>query len=335
MKTLTIGIPSYQRRESLLRLVRSLDRLAASSPSSWAGVDVVVVLDGSDDGSREALASYSGSLPLHLQWQDNVGLSGARNTCLKLAKGEIIWYLDDDMVPAEGAIDRHRQAHEGGTPSVLLGPCLVPDDLDVPPGVRQWWADIYAPLAAEGVVTRFDQFGVANASAPVELLRSVGGFDESFTGYGWEDYELGVRVSGTGAKEYFDAQAVAWHYTDTNIQLAFHRQHSIGNASAKMFRLHPELAHDYFQRYFQGSDHSLKLVRLLDRAGAHSARELKTIAAVAHRTDGAIERLTGRHVRLLHALAWEAAFFSGIAEVDRKFLGVAMCRPGAQVVNGQ
>jgi hypothetical protein len=80
---------------------------------------------------------------------------------------------------------------------------------------------------------------------------------------------------------------------------------------------------------------SLKLVRLLDRAGAHSARELKTIAAVAHRTDGAIERLTGRHVRLLHALAWEAAFFSGIAEVDRKFLGVAMCRPGAQVVKGQ
>ncbi len=330
MKTLTIAIASYQRRESLLRLVRSLDQLATSSPASWASVDVVVVIDGSNDGSRESLESYTSKLPLRLEWQANAGLSAARNVCLKLATGENIWYLDDDMVPLEGTIDRHRLAHEGSDAGVLLGPCLIPDDLEVPAGVREWWADYYSALREAGAVTRFDQFGMANASAPVELLRAVGGFNESFTGYGWEDYELGARILASGAKEYFADDAAVWHYTETNEELTFRRQHSIGSASAKMFGLHPELADEYFNRYFHGGEHSLKLARLLDRMGVHSSLELKTIAAGANRADRVMERLMGRHVRLLHALAWEAAYFGGIAEIDPKMLGVAMGRPGAQ-----
>ena len=328
MKALTIGIPSYQRRESLLRLVGGLDRLAASSPSSWAGVDVVVVLDGSTDGSREALEEYSGGLPRRVEWQVNGGLSNARNKCLKLAAGEVIWFLDDDLLPVEGTIDRHRQAHEGDAPCFLLGPCLIPDDVDVPPGVRQWWVDNYAPLAAKGAVTRFDQFGVANASAPVDVLRGLGGFDESFTGYGWEDHELGARVLGSGVIEYFDADAVAFHYTDTDERQAFDRQRSIGRASVEVFRLHPELAQDYFQR-----NHARKLARLIARVGALSPLALRTVASLAYATDGVVARLRGRQVGLLHSLAWEAAFFSGVAEADRGLLSLAMARPGTPSIS--
>src|SRR5450631_1942422 len=123
MKTLTVAICSYERRDAVLRLVSALDAQARQSPQAWRGVDICVVLDGSEDGSREALDAYDATLPLRVIWQPNRGAAAARNQLIDAAVGEVIWFLDDDLVPREGTVDRHRRAHEHGPPSFYLGPC--------------------------------------------------------------------------------------------------------------------------------------------------------------------------------------------------------------------
>jgi GT2 family glycosyltransferase len=326
MKTLTVGVCSYQRRDSIVRLVDGLNALARCQPTAWEGVDVVVVLDGSTDGSREALDALDSALPLQVHWQANAGLASARNACLARATGQIVWFLDDDLVPAAGAIDLHRRIHEEQDRVVVVGPCLIPEDMEVPAGVRQWWRDRYDELAAIEGRPRFDQFFVANSTIPRELLHAVGGFDERFSGYGWEDFELGVRVLAADVRFTYEPRAISWHYTETDDHLAFDRQRVIGRTTAEMFRIHPELAEEYFPK-----EYPRKLIEVMDRLRLHSPVVLWAVAKVAFFLMGPAERALGTRVRVLRSLAWEAAFYCGIAERDPKALPRAMGRPMTKV----
>lgn len=324
MKSLTVGICSYQRRDSVLRLVAALDEQARQNPASWQDVDVCVVLDGSDDGSREALEAHPALLPLRVVWQPNGGLSSARNHVIKVATGEIVWFLDDDLVPADGAVEFHRQSHEGDEAGFMLGPCLIPPDMDVPDGVRSWWVEHYRELEAAGAVERLEQFGVANASVPLAVVRRVGGFEERFTGYGWEDFEFGARVLGVGVRERYDARCLAWHYTTTDDAVAFGRQRSIGRGVGLTFQLHPELAAAYFP-----VDYPWRLHRLLDKFRVHSPRVLWAIAATAHAMMSPAERLLHDGAPRFRRVAWDTAYLAGIADQDRVLLVRALGRPTA------
>src|ERR1019366_9458993 len=102
MRSMTIAIASYQRKDDAVRLLQGIQNLAEQSPASWEGVDVVVVLDGSTDGSEEAIAALDLTVPLSTVWQENAGLSAARNAGLRAATGEIIWFLGDDLLPLPG-----------------------------------------------------------------------------------------------------------------------------------------------------------------------------------------------------------------------------------------
>lgn len=323
MRSLTVAITTYQRRNAVLRLVAALNDFAREAPPSWCDVDVVVVVDGSTDGTREALLRYESILPMTVVWQQNAGLAAARNACLAAATGQVIWFLDDDLVPLPGAADRHRARHEHADVGVLLGPCLIPEEIEVADGVQAWWTGYYASLERAGAVTTFDQFGVANGSGPVSLFRDVGGFDETFTAYGWEDYEFGARILGSGYAEWFDAGAGAWHFTETSDLLAFRRERLIGRAAVTMFRLHPALAEDYFSR-----THRRRFVGVMSRCRLHSPLLLAGVSLTTYWVNATLVRVTGRSLGILRGAAWEAAFFRGVAEADRSFLRWAMSYRG-------
>ena len=88
--TLTVVVATYQRREPLLRLLRGLEAQLAADPGLRDGLDVVVVVDGSNDGTVEALEALSFPVPLKVVWQTNHGRAAARNVGLSLADGEIV-----------------------------------------------------------------------------------------------------------------------------------------------------------------------------------------------------------------------------------------------------
>ena len=95
-----------------------------------------------------------------------------------------------------GTDSRHRFSHPAGDPSIVVGPCRVPPDADGPPEVRQWWSEFDQGLSDEDVIDRYDRFTAANTSGPATTFADVGGFDESLSSYGLEDYELAVRLLG-------------------------------------------------------------------------------------------------------------------------------------------
>ncbi len=308
---MTVAIASHQRRDSLLRLLRALDRELAASEEVRRGLEVLVVLDGSTDGSQEAVEGGEWSVPVRVHWQPNRGLSAARNVGLAAAEGGLVWFLDDDLIPSPGLVARHRRAHEAGPPSVVVGPCLIPPEVGAPAPLLRWWDSFYAGLAERGLIDRFDRFTTANASAPAEVLAAVGGFDESFVSYGLEDYELGVRLLAAGTSIRFDPDAVAWHPDNPPTPILVGRQRSLGFNAARLARLHPETTDvlfpaDPFARH-------RRILRLLRLRRPRSLMAVSHLALAVHRVTCSLHPAVARRAEHLSRVAAHAA---GVAEAD-------------------
>ncbi|HLV05607.1 MAG TPA: glycosyltransferase [Actinomycetaceae bacterium] len=87
----TVVIPTKDRREGVLTAVRSvLDQ-------TWTTWQLVIVDDGSTDGTAEALAPFLSDPRIELVRRERAGgVSVARNTGLARARGDYVAYLDSD-----------------------------------------------------------------------------------------------------------------------------------------------------------------------------------------------------------------------------------------------
>lgn len=316
---MTVAVASYQRREPLLRLLRELDAQASASPALGRDLEIVVVLDGSTDGSREAVEAEQWNVPVRVHWQPNGGLASARNVGLAAAGDGLVWFLDDDLIPAPGLLERHRTAHDDGPPSVVVGPCRIPPDVDAPAPLLDWWDDFYAALERAGRIDRFDRFTVANASTPASLIRDAGGFDESFVTYGLEDYELGVRLLAAGTPLRFDAAAVAWHPDIPPLSLLITRQRELGRNAARLAGLHPETTDLLFP---PGSiPRPRRLLRRLRLRSPALLLALSRLSLLGWRVSRPVHGGVARHCE---HLARAAAHASGVAAGDPS--GVLLAR---------
>ena len=188
LPSFTIVIPTYQRLPLVKGLLTELAGLEYRG--RW---DVIVVIDGSRDGTADALRSVSWPFALTLVEQRNQGLAAARNAGAHGAGGDLLLFLDDDMRPARDILDRHAQAYLSHTGASR--PCAVAGWIGlhaqsspglVASGVGQW---------TETAVTRseqadvFDLYG-GHFSVARQAFENVGGFDPAYTAegrYGRED----------------------------------------------------------------------------------------------------------------------------------------------------
>jgi len=317
MQTLTIAICSYRRKDSLVRLITTLDRQARDDPGSWEGVDIVVTIDGSDDGSDEAAAQLEVCLPLEVVVQDHAGLSTARNTCLDHATGDLVYFLDDDLLPAPGTVWRHRCAERSDDVPIVLGPCIIPSELPGTETTRNWYLERYAELERAPRIERFDRFSIANSSAPLQVFRSVGGFDTTFVGYGLEDCELGWRLMEHGVHERYDPDAIAWHMTDIGLKATAPRARELGRNLGRLLEAHPGAAQQLLHDYYPGPAHWA-----VDRLPFHSPGSLYALARVSQRLAAAAPGRLRQELSTLAAVAGEAAGLSESQPVLlRGFLG--------------
>ena len=106
----TIIIPSHNQIHLLKNVLRSLENQTWSL--DW--LEVIVVDDGSNDGTREYLRSYSGKLQLRSVFHSEAkGRSGARNAGLRIASGDPIILLDGDMEVVPEFVEAHVAAGKG------------------------------------------------------------------------------------------------------------------------------------------------------------------------------------------------------------------------------
>jgi hypothetical protein len=114
-----------------------------------------------------------------------------------VAQGHLAIFCDDDIYAPPGFLAAHDEAHTVSN-LVVSGPIInVPDYHERPKPALANYSRAF--------------FCTCNVSVPKVALDAVGGFDEQFHLYGWEDTELGVRLREHGMRGKFAWDAYIWH----------------------------------------------------------------------------------------------------------------------------
>jgi glycosyltransferase involved in cell wall biosynthesis len=216
MPKISVVLPTYNRLSRLRQVIAALEQQDYSRDA----FEVVIISDGSTDGTTAYLDSLTSPLlvrPLH---QPNRGPAAARNAGITTATGEFIVFIDDDVVPAPQLLSEHMREHgRAGREVAVLGPLLTPDGYPMSPWVayeqkmltKQYDAMIrgdWAPTAR--------QFYTGNASLRRSHIVGAGGFDERFRRA--EDVELAYRLADRGIGFVFTMQAEGHHFAERSFQ---------------------------------------------------------------------------------------------------------------------
>ncbi len=109
-RSVSVVVPTFNRWPIL---VETLEALASQT---WRDLQVIVVDDGSTDGTFERLQSWrtahSDGLDLEVLHQENLKPGRARNHGLRHATGDLVVFLGDDTVPASDLVERHVAASQ-------------------------------------------------------------------------------------------------------------------------------------------------------------------------------------------------------------------------------
>jgi GT2 family glycosyltransferase len=237
---ISVVIPTYQRCASVRRTLEALARQTISASE----YEVIVPIDGSNDGTKEMIERFQAPYRLNGMWQPNQGRAAARNAGIRAAQGHLIVFLDDDMEPVPGFLAAHLDAHPAGSRRAVVGPVPITVDPSSPPIVHYRHRGMNAHLdrlAQAEYKLGFRDMYSGNLSLPLEVLREVGGFDESFKLYGHEDYELALRLIEAGVELGYSPQAVASQHYDKDFA-ALARDSLAGGQTAVLFaRKHPNI----------------------------------------------------------------------------------------------
>ncbi len=195
----SVVIPTFARRAAVERLLRAL--LAQTLDPD--GFEVIVSIDGSEDGTRALVAGFRAPFALRGIWHPRQGRAAACNAGIRAACGELLVLLDDDMEPAPELLRAHQHAHCGAVPRAVLEPVPVSWDAASPMAVRYIGSKFdghLAKLARPGDQLVLRDFYTGNFSIRRETMLQVGLFDEAFRLYGNEDLELSVRLVRAGVE---------------------------------------------------------------------------------------------------------------------------------------
>lgn len=240
MTRFSVVIPTYQRRDSVMRGVRALERQTERS------FEAIVVVDGSSDGTAEALRGLDVSFPFAVLEQENAGAAQARNAGVEAAAGELLLMLDDDMVADPSMLSEHDRSHRTGADIVLGDMPIHPDSPDnmLSWGVGEWARGRRERLCEPGAEIGIGDLLTGQLSISRAAYDRVGGFDPSFTRegmFGGEDLDFGYRLVKTGYAIVFNPAAISYQYYDVDPARYLRRAREAGRARRELIAKHPEL----------------------------------------------------------------------------------------------
>jgi glycosyltransferase involved in cell wall biosynthesis len=241
MPAVSVVIPTYQRMDVLPEVLDALSGQRGAPP-----FEVVVVDDGSRDGTAEFLRGWRGALDLRVLRQDNSGPARARNLGVTEARGELVAFLGDDTVPEPGWLAAHLAAHAARPerrPLAVLGYTGWHPRMRLTPFLRyinEHGLQFGYALIADPERVPFNFFYTSNLSLPRELLLAEP-FDLGFPYAAWEDIELSYRLQRHGLALVYEPQARVAHLHPTDFARFTARQQKAGEAAVVFWRLHPEL----------------------------------------------------------------------------------------------
>lgn len=215
---LSVVIPTHNRHTRVVRAIEALVRqIDVGGLEPW--VEVVVV----DDGSEAACAAKTGdvirrldrSCVRYVPLPENRGASGARNAGAETARGAVIAFLDDDIVPADDYLVATMRAHESHPEALVINGNLRARQGGV---YSDFWFYYYNAVFNRPGQTFFtiEMLSSGHFSLKRELLDRVQPlFDTGLTSR--EDFDLFLRLQQQGIASYKDDSVLAFIDTRTTM----------------------------------------------------------------------------------------------------------------------
>jgi len=193
---ISVVLCTYNRKDILKKSLEAL--LNQSLPSDK--YELLVVDDGSEDGTGELIKNTFSSSNLHYLYKENGGLCSARNFGLEHARGDYIFFTDDDIIADPNLLEEHLKRHEKQDKLVVRG------------RVNHFSGEVPSKPGFTMADISFNFFWTSNVSVKKKYLDEAGRFDESFREYGWEDIELGLRLRKLGIRSVYHRKAIGYHF---------------------------------------------------------------------------------------------------------------------------
>ncbi len=285
----TIQLCTYNRAPLLERVLEACFEQTAAD-----AYEVVLVNDGSTDGTAEVIARARERATCRFVAIDqaNAGLAKGRNAGIAASSGERIIFIDDDVLPLPNFVEEHLRSHAAHPLAIVRGGAINVENFeDLPPPV--WSIKDYSG----------NYFWTTNVSVPLATIRAIGGFNESFSEYGWEDIDVGLRLRLAGVKAVFNPKALAYHYKPRprsgNVAKMVAQARAQARTAVQLAQLHP-----HWRTYLAtGMNPVQRSYHRLTR-GAHRGRSFERVLG-----DLSFDRaLSARELRAARGLATEAYF---------------------------
>ena len=242
MLSVSIIISTQDRRDSLNETLSSLACLSYPKDK----YEVIVIDDGSSDDTREMIAGMRHSLPYPLTYDRLIGkkgISAARNQGMRMAKGMILVFTDDDCLFEEEwlakLVDPFRCSGVGAV-----------GGLDQTPADASFFSKcvgfLFTSFIGTGGLRGGGRFRVGkyypkgcNMAVHRDAISKVGGFDEHL-GPG-EEIELGYRIGRAGYQIKYVEMAYVWHKRRTTLKAFLQKIFGIGYTRVVLARKHKGL----------------------------------------------------------------------------------------------
>ena len=193
--SVSVVVPSYQGRQRLEKLLRAFEQ--QQTGCQW---EIVIVLDGSTDGSAEFLDAYSGKLNLNVVPRAvNLGRSATLNEGFAKAENQVLVRCDDDLEPAPNYVQQFSQLLTANPEAGVIG--LYKNNYPSTAYSRAYGEIVDRRFAKEAYADSADHrwhYWAGNCAVTRATFDQVGSYDEAFRQYGWEDVDWGYRLAKLG-----------------------------------------------------------------------------------------------------------------------------------------
>ncbi len=244
---ISVVIPTYNRLPILIKCLNALESQILDD--EIYNFEIVLVDDGSTDGTVGWLLKNMENYPhLRLFEQSHGGPALGRNLGVEKSKGELIVFIDSDLVVDRFFLINHIKSllrsweKLGNRKCFTYGSVINTSNFDNPNSESFKFQDL-----------SWAYFATGNVAIDKKLLETSGLFDPSFRLYGWEDLELGERLKNMGVKLIKCPNAVGYHWHPALDLNQIPHLIQIEKERAKMglvfYRKHPSLRVKFIIQY--------------------------------------------------------------------------------------
>ncbi|MFT8322302.1 MAG: glycosyltransferase [Bacillus sp. (in: firmicutes)] len=252
---ISVIIPVYNSQNTIMDAIESV----VSQKREQIRLEIIIINDGSVDSSQEVIVPYIekySDKEIHIiyQYQENKGVSAARNAGLRLATGDYIAFLDSDDIWIEGKLKKQLELfQEDKSLGIVYGQYInrvIYTDKKVERFVLKHFyeGDIYIPLLKGNFIA------TSSMIMTREVFHSVGFFDEELTLA--EDYDYWLRIAKKFKGKYSKEPLLIKTFTGEN--------NLSGGRSLKMHRFARKVVNKNLEESTISIEKKKEIIDLLD-----------------------------------------------------------------------